>query len=190
MVGSADVRVKIYTLPNGVEPSSCQLSLARENYQARTAATKHPSAGRRSHTRTRVCFTPGTNSAIATKPPTALELLLPQRREPRKCSCSTQKRRAFPGLLELVLALDCREIWLLNKRYIFWLSVSHRLSRGFVFWVVAPSSSSISSLCREITSRDIKACPSLARPLRPSGAAPNATLRSLHLAGLRRGLAG
>jgi hypothetical protein len=129
VVGSADVRVKIYTLPNGVEPSSCQLSLARENYQARTAATKHPSAGRRSHTRTRVCFTPGTNSAIATKPPTALELLLPQRREPRKCSCSTQKRRAFPGLLELVLALDCREIWLLNKRYIFGLSVSQPFSR-------------------------------------------------------------
>src|SRR5258708_35067720 len=32
--------------------------------------------------------------------------------------------------LELVLALDCREIWLLNKRYIIWLSVSQRLRRG------------------------------------------------------------
>src|SRR5262249_35111857 len=103
VVGSADVRVKIYTLPNGVKPSSSQLSLAPENYQARSAATKHPSAGRRSHTRTRVCFTPGTNAAQAPTPPPALDFLLQRGREPQQCSCSTQKRRAFPGLLELVL---------------------------------------------------------------------------------------
>ena len=57
-----------------------------KSYKARRTATKHPSARHRSHTRRRVCFTPGTNSAITAKPSTVLTLFLPQPRKPRKCA--------------------------------------------------------------------------------------------------------
>ena len=42
----------------------------------------------------------------------------------------------------------------------------------------------VNELCAGLLFKD-----SIARPLHPIGAAPNATLRSLDLAGLRRGLA-
>src|SRR5580700_2031033 len=57
-----------------------------KSYKARRTATKHPSAIHRSHTRRRVCFTPGTNSAITAKPATVLALFLPSPRKPRKCA--------------------------------------------------------------------------------------------------------
>jgi len=40
------------------------------------------------------------------------------------------RRQILKIVLELELVLDCQQIWLLNKRYIIWLSVSQRLSRG------------------------------------------------------------
>jgi hypothetical protein len=42
---------------------------------------------------------------------------------------------------------------------------------------------------RTVVTVDTEWLNTVARPLRPTGAVPNATLRSLHLAGLRRGLA-
>src|SRR5271166_6021693 len=74
-----------------------KLQSSIKELKARRTATKHPSAIHRSHTRRRVCFTPGTNSAITAKPSTVLTLFLPQRRKPRKCSCRIQKSRGFPG---------------------------------------------------------------------------------------------
>src|SRR5262249_8352737 len=69
VVGSADVRVKLTLSPTGssLPPPSFLKELESQN-----SCHQAPSAGRRSHTRRRVCFTPGTKSAIAAKPTTAL----------------------------------------------------------------------------------------------------------------------
>src|SRR5215469_18105929 len=80
VVGLADVRVKFTLSPTGSSlppPSSCkELESQNSCHQAPIRRTSEPysSSG---------MLQPGTKSAIATKPPTALPLLLPQRREPR-----------------------------------------------------------------------------------------------------------